>query len=106
MPYLLPPITPPSSSTLPLQLANHPLLTRRLFPDCSLEAISKAAHRHAIFGSEATLPRIRKELQEYSDFDLQQVGSLDRAARLERTEGTEIVPPVLIHCSFSCVSLV
>jgi SWI/SNF-related matrix-associated actin-dependent regulator 1 of chromatin subfamily A len=53
-----------------LQLANHPLLIRRIFTDETVKQLAKKFHQLQVFGNECTVERVRDELMSYSDFSL------------------------------------
>lgn len=52
------------------QVANHPLLVRRLFTDAAVADISRAAHSAGVFGPDASLSRVKEHCAELSDFAL------------------------------------
>lgn len=52
------------------RVANHPLLVRSLYTGQDLETISRECHRRALFGSEASLDRVREHVSSLSDFDI------------------------------------
>eukprot|EP00884_Botryococcus_braunii_P000672 jgi/Botrbrau1/10605/Bobra.0358s0024.1 len=54
------------------KIANHPLLIRRLFDDQKVDALAQKAKSKRIFQGNATLDRIRNELQDLNDFQLHQ----------------------------------
>ena len=59
----------------PSQIANHPLLLRRIYTDADVDSLAKALHPRGAFGFECTLERVREELMSYSDYALHKVGS-------------------------------
>jgi SWI/SNF-related matrix-associated actin-dependent regulator 1 of chromatin subfamily A len=57
------------------QIANHPLLVRRIYTDADVESLAKALLPRGIFGFECTLERIKEELMSYNDYALHRVSS-------------------------------
>lgn len=56
-----------------VQLANHPLLIRRLYTDETVKRLAKKFHPLGVFGYECNLERVEEELSSYSDFSIHEV---------------------------------
>lgn len=57
----------------PIQIANHPLLIRRIYNDEDVIRFAKKLHPKGVFGFECTLERVIEELKSYNDFSIHQV---------------------------------
>lgn len=60
-------------STLVLQIANHPLLIRRIYSDEDVIRIARKLHPIGAFGFECSLERVIEEVKSYNDFRIHQV---------------------------------
>lgn len=56
-----------------IQIANHPLLVRRIYNDDDVVRFAKKLHPRGVFGFECTLERVIEELKSYNDFSIHQV---------------------------------
>ena len=59
------------------QIANHPLLVRRIYSDEDVVRFAKKLHPMGAFGFECTLDRVIEELKSYNDFSIHRVILLD-----------------------------
>lgn len=55
------------------QIANHPLLVRRVYSDEDVICFAKKLHPKGAFGFECTLERVIEELKSYNDFSIHRV---------------------------------
>jgi hypothetical protein len=55
------------------QIANHPLLIRRIYSDKDVDRIARLLYPKGAFGFECSLERAIQELKNYNDFDIHQV---------------------------------
>ena len=55
------------------QIANHPLLIRRIYSDKDVDRIGRLMYPKGAFGFECTLDRAIQELKNYNDFAIHQV---------------------------------
>ena len=55
------------------QIANHPLLIRRIYTQADVESLAKKLHPIGAFGFECTSQRVKEELMSYSDYALHRV---------------------------------
>lgn len=56
-----------------LQIANHPLLVRRIYKDADIVRFAKKLYPMGVFGHECTLDRVIDEMKGYSDFSIHRV---------------------------------
>lgn len=56
-----------------LQIANHPLLVRRIYTDDDVVRIARVVHPKGVFGFECTVDRVIEELKSYNDFSIHKV---------------------------------
>lgn len=56
-----------------LQIANHPLLVRRIYTDDDIVRIARVMHPKGVFGFECTVERVIEELRSYNDFSIHKV---------------------------------
>ena len=56
-----------------LQIANHPLLVRRIYNDGDVVRLAKKLYPKGVFGYECTLDRVIEEMKGYSDFSIHRV---------------------------------
>lgn len=56
-----------------IQIANHPLLVRRIYSNEDVVRIARKLHPMGAFGYECTLDRVIEELKSYSDFSIHRV---------------------------------
>lgn len=56
-----------------IQIANHPLLVRRLYDDGDIVCFAKKLYQKGAFGFECGLERVIDEMKKYSDFSIHQV---------------------------------
>lgn len=56
-----------------LQIANHPLLVRRIYNDEDIVRLAKKLYPRGVFGFECTLDRVISEMKSYSDFSIHRV---------------------------------
>lgn len=56
-----------------LQIANHPLLVRRIYTDDDVVRIARVMHPKGVFGFECTVDRVIEELKSYNDFSIHKV---------------------------------
>lgn len=61
-----------------LQIANHPLLIRRIYSDDDVMRFARKLHPVGAFGFECTLDRVIEELKSYNDFSIHRVKLLFR----------------------------
>jgi hypothetical protein len=59
-----------------VQIANHPLLIRRIYSQTDVESLAKKLHKIGVFGFECTLERVQEELMSYSDYALHKVNQV------------------------------
>lgn len=55
------------------QIANHPLLVRRIYNDEDVVHFAKMLHPKGVFGFECSLDRVIEELKSYNDFSIHRV---------------------------------
>lgn len=55
------------------QIANHPLLVRRIYTDDDVVRFAKMLHPKGVFGFECNLERVVEELKSYNDFSIHRV---------------------------------
>jgi SWI/SNF-related matrix-associated actin-dependent regulator 1 of chromatin subfamily A len=55
------------------QIANHPLLIRRIYSDKDVDRIGRLMYPKGAFGFECSLDRAIQELKSYNDFAIHQV---------------------------------
>lgn len=55
------------------QIANHPLLIRRIYNDEDVARFAKRLHYLGAFGSECSVERVVEELKSYNDFSIHRV---------------------------------
>lgn len=55
------------------QIANHPLLIRRVYSDKDVDRIARLLYPKGAFGFECSLERAIQELKNYNDFNIHQV---------------------------------
>lgn len=55
------------------QIANHPLLVRRIYSDKDVVRIAKILYPKGVFGFECTLERAIQEMNGYNDFSMHRV---------------------------------
>lgn len=67
--FILPPFT------CLFQIANHPLLVRRIYRDEDVVRFAKKLHPMGVFGFDCTLDRVIEELKSYNDFSVHRVNS-------------------------------
>lgn len=60
-------------SFIPPQIANHPLLIRRVYNDKDIDRIARLLYPKGAFGFECSLERAIQELKNYNDFNIHQV---------------------------------
>lgn len=60
-------------SILVVQIANHPLLIRRIYSDEDVIRIARKLHPIGAFGFECSLDRVIEEVKSYNDFRIHQV---------------------------------
>lgn len=58
-----------------MQIANHPLLVRRIYSDDDVVRFAKKLHPMGAFGYECTLDRVIEELKSYNDFSIHRVSA-------------------------------
>ena len=56
-----------------VQIANHPLLIRRIYSDEDVIRIARKLHPIGAFGFECSLERVIEEVKSYNDFRIHQV---------------------------------
>lgn len=56
-----------------VQIANHPLLIRRIYSDEDVIRIARKLHPIGAFGFECSLDRVIEEVKSYNDFRIHQV---------------------------------
>lgn len=56
-----------------VQIANHPLLIRRIYSDEDVVRIARKLHPIGAFGFECSLERVIEEIKGYNDFRIHQV---------------------------------
>lgn len=70
------------------KLANHPLLSRRLYTDQAVKSMAKRFHQLGVFGSECSVQKVQTELNTYSDYSLHKMcvtyGDGDGFAKLDK----------------------
>ncbi len=59
------------------QIANHPLLVRRIYSDEDVVRFAKKLYPMGAFGFECTLNKVIEELKSYNDFSIHRVIILD-----------------------------
>lgn len=55
------------------QIANHPLLVRRIYNDDDVARFAKKLHHLGAFGLECSVERVVEELKSYNDFSIHRV---------------------------------
>lgn len=55
------------------QIANHPLLIRRVYSDKDVDQIARLMYPKGAFGFECSMERAIQELKNYNDFAIHQV---------------------------------
>ena len=70
------------------QIANHPLLIRRIYNDEDVIRFARKLHPIGAFGVECTLDRGIEELKNYNDFCIHRVNLLLRTMQLVGFECT------------------
>jgi SWI/SNF-related matrix-associated actin-dependent regulator 1 of chromatin subfamily A len=55
------------------QIANHPLLVRRIYRDEDVVRFAKKLRPMGVFGFDCTLDKVIKELKSYNDFSIHRV---------------------------------
>lgn len=55
------------------QIANHPLLVRRIYNDEDVARFSQKLYSKGVFGFECTFERVVQELKSYNDFSIHRV---------------------------------
>lgn len=55
------------------QIANHPLLVRRIYKDEDVVRFAKKLHPLGAFGFECSVERVAEELKSYNDFSIHRV---------------------------------
>lgn len=58
-----------------LQIANHPLLVRRIYSDEDVVRFARKLHPMGAFGFECTLDRVIEEMKSFNDFSIHRVSS-------------------------------
>ncbi|CAH1453108.1 unnamed protein product [Lactuca virosa] len=52
------------------QIANHPLLVRRIYTDKDVIRFTKMLHPRGVFGAECILDKVIEEVKGYNDFSI------------------------------------
>jgi len=81
------------------QIANHPLLVRRIYSDEDVIRFAKKLHPMGAFGFECTLERVIEELKSYNDFSIHRVISLSLRGPVRYTKSSLFL--ISCHCMWT-----